>query len=148
MKKIKIYTDGACSGNPGMGGWGALLIYNSHTKEISGSKNLTTNNEMELQAVVSALSLLKEPCEIDLTSDSQYVVKGASEWMYKWAKNSWRISKSHSVKNSGLWQEIYRFSKVHTIHWYWIKGHAGHPENEKCDQLATNEIQKLRESLA
>lgn len=148
MKKIKIFTDGACSGNPGMGGWGALLIFNSHTKEISGSREITTNNEMELQAVVSALSLLKEPCEIDLTSDSQYVVRGANEWMYKWAQNSWRISNSKSVKNSGLWQEIYRFSKIHVIHWHWIKGHAGHPENERCDYLATQAICDLKETLA
>ena len=147
MKKIYVFTDGACSGNPGIGGWVAILSYKGFVKEISGSKEHTTNNEMELQAVVSALNLLKEPCEIDLTSDSQYVVNGANEWMFKWAQNSWRISKSKSVKNSGLWQEIYRLSKIHQIHWYWVKGHAGHPENERCDQLATQAICDLKETL-
>lgn len=147
MKKVAIFTDGACSGNPGIGGWGAILRYGEAEKEISGAEERTTNNRMEMQAVVSALSLLKEPCEVDLTTDSQYVVKGATEWMSGWIANGWRTADKKTVQNSGLWQEIARLKKAHAVHWHWVKGHAGHPENERCDALARAAIDDLRERL-
>ena len=147
MKRIELFTDGACSGNPGLGGWGAVLRYKENEKEISGSQEATTNNRMELTAVLESLKLLKEPCEVDLYTDSQYVMKGATEWLYGWMKNGWRTADKKPVKNSDLWQELYRLSKQHTLHWHWVKGHAGHPENERCDLLARSAIEALRESL-
>ena len=147
MKRITLFTDGACSGNPGLGGWGAILRYKETEKEISGSQDATTNNRMELTAVLEALKLLKEPCEIDIYTDSQYVMKGATEWLYGWMKNGWRTADKKPVKNSELWQELYRFDKQHTLHWHWVKGHAGHSENERCDLMARNAIEELREAL-
>ena len=136
MKKIELFTDGACSGNPGLGGWGAVLRYRGVEKEVSGAEEATTNNRMELKAVIESLKLLKEPCEVDLTTDSQYVMKGATEWMPQW------------VKNSDLWQEVFHLQRTHKLHWHWVKGHAGHPENERCDELARNAIADLRDRLA
>ena len=147
MKQVTLYTDGACSGNPGLGGWGAVLSYKGIEKEISGAQEATTNNRMELTAVLQALQLLKEPCEINLYTDSQYVMKGAEEWMTGWVKNGWRTADKKPVKNSDLWQELYRFSKKHTLHWHWVKVHAGHPENERCDLLARTAIESLRQAL-
>ena len=147
MKKVEIFTDGACSGNPGIGGWGAVLRYGKAEKEISGAEEATTNNRMELQAVISALSLLKEPCSVDLTTDSQYVMNGATKWIDGWMTNGWRTADKKPVQNSGLWQEIARLKKAHAVHWHWVKGHAGHPENERCDALARAAIADLRDRL-
>lgn len=146
-KKIEIFTDGACSGNPGIGGWGAVLRYKETEKELSGAEELTTNNRMELLAVIEALKALKANCEVDLYTDSQYVMKGATEWMDGWVKNSWRTANKKPVKNSDLWQDIFHLLKKHHIHWHWVKGHAGHPENERCDLLARTALNDLRESL-
>ncbi len=147
MKKVEIFTDGACSGNPGLGGWGAVLRYKEVEKEISGAQEATTNNRMELTAVINALKLLKTACEADIYTDSQYVMKGATEWLNGWVKNSWRTADKKPVKNSDLWQEIYHLNKQHVLHWHWVKGHAGHPQNEHCDLLARNAIEHLREQL-
>ncbi len=147
MKQIEIFTDGACSGNPGLGGWGAVLRYKDVEKEISGAAEATTNNRMELLAVINALKLLKTTCEADIYTDSQYVMKGATEWLAGWVKNSWRTADKKPVKNSDLWQEIYHLNKQHVLHWHWVKGHAGHPENERCDLLARGAIESLREQL-
>ena len=143
MKKVKIYTDGACKGNPGRGGWGAVLQYGNSEKEISGFQAETTNNIMELTAAVEALKLLKEPCEITLTTDSTYVKNGISKWIFSWKKNGWKTASKKSVKNKGLWQELELLSKNHSINWKWVKGHSGHPENERCDQLANEAISKM-----
>ena len=143
MKKVKIYTDGACKGNPGKGGWGAVLQYGNSEKEISGFQNKTTNNIMELTAAVEALKLLKEPCEITLTTDSTYVKNGISKWIFSWKKNGWKTASKKSVKNKELWQELELLSKNHSINWKWVKGHSGHPENERCDQLANEAISKM-----
>ena len=140
MKKVKIYTDGACKGNPGIGGWGAVLQYGNSEKEISGFQTETTNNIMELTAAVEALKLLKEPCEITLTTDSTYVKNGISKWIFSWKKNGWKTASKKSVKNKELWQELELLSKNHSINWKWVKGHSGHPENERCDQLANEAI--------
>lgn len=143
MKKVKIYTDGACKGNPGKGGWGAVLQYGNSEKEISGFQTETTNNIMELTAAVEALKLLKEPCEITLTTDSTYVKNGISKWIFSWKKNGWKTASKKSVKNKELWQELELLSKNHSINWKWVKGHSGHPENERCDQLANEAISKM-----
>ena len=143
MKKVKIYTDGACKGNPGRGGWGAVLQYGNSEKEISGFQAETTNNIMELTAAVESLKLLKEPCEITLTTDSTYVKNGISKWIFSWKKNGWKTASKKSVKNKELWQELELLSKNHSINWKWVKGHSGHPENERCDQLANEAISKM-----
>ena len=137
MKKVIIFTDGGCSGNPGIGGWGALLRYGTHEKELSGNASDTTNNQMELTAVIRALSELKEPCEVMLYSDSQYVIKGMTEWLIGWKNKGWKGADKKPVKNLELWQELDALSQKHRITWNWVKGHAGHPENERCDRLAT-----------
>lgn len=147
MKKIDLFTDGACSGNPGLGGWGTILRYKNAEKELSGSEEATTNNRMELLAVIEGLKALKEPCEVHITTDSQYVMKGSTEWLYGWVKNDWRTADKKPVKNSDLWQEIYHLNKKHKLEWTWVKGHAGHPENERCDELARTAIADLRERL-
>ena len=147
MKQIDIFTDGACSGNPGLGGWGAVLRYKDIEKEISGAAEATTNNRMELLAVINALNSLKTNCEVNIYTDSQYVLKGATEWLKGWVQNSWRTADKKPVKNSDLWQDIYHLSKKHVLHWHWVKGHAGHTENERCDLLARNAIENLREQL-
>ncbi|MCP4130597.1 MAG: ribonuclease HI [bacterium] len=144
MKKVHIYTDGACSGNPGPGGWGAVLKYGDHVKELSGGERDTTNNRMELQAVIEALKALKEKTELVITTDSTYVKNGITQWIFNWVKNNWKTASKKSVKNKELWQELLKLSKLHTIEWVWVKGHSGHPENERCDQLATSEIRRYR----
>lgn len=140
MKNVKIYTDGACKGNPGKGGWGAVLQYGDTEKEISGYQPKTTNNIMELSAAVEALKLLKEPCNVILTTDSNYVKNGISSWIFNWKKNGWKTSAKKPVKNKQLWQELDNLAQNHTIQWEWVKGHSGHPENERCDELANEAI--------
>jgi len=136
-KSVTIYTDGACLGNPGPGGWGAILDYNGRQKEISGSENSTTNNRMELTAVISALSLLKESCDVALYSDSQYIVNAVDKgWAVKWRDNQWMRNKKDPALNPDLWERLLELCTQHTVTFHWVKGHAGHPENERCDQLA------------
>ena len=136
ISAVKIYTDGACSGNPGPGGWGAYLSYNGHIKEIYGSESPTTNNRMELLAAIRALEALKKPCIADLYTDSVYVREGITSWIHKWLQNNWRNSKKEPVKNADLWQELYELTLIHTIHWHWVKGHSGDYGNDIADRLA------------
>jgi ribonuclease HI len=144
MKKLNIYTDGACSGNPGKGGWGAVLVYNGIEKEISGAEMHTTNNRMELTAVIKALQLLKEPCEVELTTDSKYVCDAVNKgWVYGWKKKGWIKSDKKPALNVDLWEELLKQLNTHKVTFIWVKGHNGHPYNEKCDKLAVSEYQKL-----
>ncbi|RLA73231.1 MAG: ribonuclease HI [Epsilonproteobacteria bacterium] len=144
MKKVYIYSDGSSLGNPGPGGWGTVLKYKDTVKEISGGDVYTTNNKMELQGAIEGLKLLKEPCEVELISDSKYVVQGINEWLKNWIKNNWKTAAKKPVKNVELWQEYVKISQQHNILAVWVKGHAGHEENERCDELAKNEAEKLR----
>ncbi|MDD6187772.1 MAG: ribonuclease HI [Oscillospiraceae bacterium] len=144
MKKVEIFTDGACSGNPGPGGWGAILRYNGVEKELSGGERQTTNNRMELCAVLNALSALKEPCEAVLTSDSKYVIDSVSKgWVYSWQKKGWKKSDGKPALNVDLWEKLLPLLEMHNVTFVWIKGHAGHPENERCDALAVKEREKF-----
>lgn len=144
MKKLDIYTDGACSGNPGKGGWGAVLVYKGAEKEISGAEKQTTNNRMELTAVIKALQLLKEPCEVNLTTDSKYVCDAVNKgWVYGWKKKGWIKSDKKPALNVDLWEELLEQLKIHDITFNWVKGHNGHPYNERCDKLAVSEYQRL-----
>ena len=143
MKHVDIFTDGACSGNPGPGGWGAILRYAGVEKELSGGDKQTTNNQMEMKAVIEALKILKEPCDITLTTDSQYVVQGMTKWLNDWIARGWKTSSKKPVANQELWTELADLAKKHRIHWSWVKGHAGHAENERCDALARGFIEKL-----
>lgn len=143
MKKIEIYTDGACRGNPGPGGWGAILRYGNHERELFGGEPQTTNNRMELMAAIEALKTLKEPCEIDLTTDSQYVRKGISEWMTQWKARGWRTAAKQPVKNEDLWRALDEQASRHQIRWHWVKGHSGHKDNERADELANRGIDAL-----
>lgn len=136
MKHIIIFTDGACRGNPGPGGWGALLRYREHDKTLSGAEDHTTNNRMELTAAVEALLSLKESCRVDLYTDSQYVQKGITEWMHGWKKRSWTKSDKAPVKNADLWKALDQEAQRHEVSWHWVKGHSGHPDNELVDRLA------------
>ena len=136
MKTVTIYTDGACSGNPGPGGWGAILMYGPHKKEMSGGEPQTTNNRMELMAAIVALEALKEHCEVILSTDSQYVRQGITQWIHNWKKRGWKTADKKPVKNVDLWQRLDAALGQHQIKWEWVKGHAGHPENERCDELA------------
>jgi ribonuclease HI len=145
MKKVEIFTDGACSGNPGPGGWGAILRYQGHEKKISGGAPNTTNNRMELTGVIEALKLLKEPCEVLLTCDSKYVCDAICKgWARAWQKNGWRKADKKPALNSDLWQTMLELLDVHHVTIRWVKGHAGHPENECCDQMAVAESQRYR----
>ena len=137
---VEIFTDGACSGNPGPGGYGAILKYGEEIREISGYEVATTNNRMEMMAVIEALRQLKRPCRVKIVTDSQYVVKGMTEWLPGWIKRNWLTSQKKPVLNKNLWKEILKLSKKHKIEWKWIKGHDGHPYNERCDQLARDAI--------
>jgi len=144
MEEVTIYTDGACSGNPGPGGWGALLMYKGTKKEISGGKDNTTNNVMELTAVIEGLKLLKFPCDVKLYSDSAYVVNGFNQkWIYGWIKNGWKNSSKEPVKNKELWQELYELTKVHKVEFIKVKGHADNEFNNRCDELARNAIKSI-----
>ena len=133
---IEIWTDGSCSGNPGPGGWGALLRYGDHEKELSGGAADTTNNRMELMAAIAALESLKRPCDVRLTTDSVYVKDGITKWIHGWKRNGWRTAAKKPVKNADLWQRLEQAIADHTVSWHWVKGHAGHDENERADQLA------------
>lgn len=135
-KYVEIYTDGSCLGNPGPGGYAAVLNYKGHIKELSQGYQLTTNNRMELMAPIMALASLKESCSIKVTTDSQYVRQGITLWIHNWLKNNWRTASKQSVKNVDLWQALHQQVQRHQIEWCWVKGHSGHPENERCDQLA------------
>jgi len=137
---VEIYTDGACKGNPGPGGWGALLRYGAQEKELCGGELETTNNRMELQAVISALNLLKRPCEIILHTDSQYVKNGISTWIHGWKKNGWKTADKKPVKNADLWLALDEAQRQHKIDWRWVKGHSGHEFNERADQLANRGV--------
>ncbi len=143
-KKITLYSDGSSLGNPGPGGWGTILEFNGHEKELSGGNLDTTNNQMELQGVIEGLKALKEPCLVEIYSDSKYVVQAINEWLTNWIKNNWRTAGKKPVKNQELWQEYLEVSKLHTIKANWVKGHAGHPQNERCDILARNEAERLK----
>lgn len=143
MKNVEIYTDGACSGNPGPGGWGAVLIYNGVEKQLSGSEKETTNNRMELSAVITALKALKEPCKVTLTTDSKYVCDVINKgWLNSWQKNSWKKADKKPVLNIDLWQELLPLLDKHRVEFIWVKGHNGHKYNEICDKLAVAEYQK------
>lgn len=143
MKNVEIYTDGACSGNPGPGGWGAVLIYNGVEKQLSGSEKETTNNRMELSAVITALKALKEPCKVTLTTDSKYVCDAINKgWLNSWEKNSWKKADKKPVLNIDLWQELLPLLDKHRVEFIWVKGHNGHKYNEICDKLAVAEYQK------
>ncbi|MBQ5591260.1 MAG: ribonuclease HI [Clostridia bacterium] len=146
MKKIEIFTDGACSGNPGPGGWGAVLRYNGVEKELSGGEKETTNNRMELTAVIEALSALKEPCEVSLTTDSKYVCDSILlGWVYDWRNNGWRKSNKKPALNVDLWERLLELLENHSVTFNWVKGHAGHPENERCDKLAVMQTEKFKD---
>jgi ribonuclease HI len=145
---VEIYADGACSGNPGPGGFGAILRSGEKKKEISGCEPLTTNNRMELMGVISALEALKKPCRVRVITDSNYIVKGMSEWIYSWIRNNWRNSQKKEVLNKDLWERLLKAAKGHDIEWVWIKGHNGHLENERCDEIARLEIDRCRRGAA
>lgn len=145
MKHVDIYTDGSCRGNPGPGGWGAILVYNGHEKELSGGEAQTTNNRMELTAVISALSALREPCEITLTSDSKYVIDGITKgWAESWKKRGWIKSDKSPALNPDLWDKLLSELSRHRVEFVWVRGHAGHPYNERCDALATTYADRFK----
>jgi ribonuclease HI len=143
--KVVIYTDGACSGNPGPGGWGAILRYGDHEKEMNGGEADTTNNRMEMMAVIESLRALKKKCTIDLYTDSIYVKDGVTKWLEGWKAKGWKTASKKPVKNKDLWEEIDREIARHAIEWHWVKGHAGHPDNERADELAREGITKIKE---
>jgi ribonuclease HI len=147
MKKVVIHSDGGCHGNPGPGGWAAILEYGQHKRELSGGVPATTNNRMELQAAIEALSALKEPCEIEFFTDSEYVRNGVSSWLLNWKRNGWRTKSKKPVKNEDLWRALDLSLASHKIEWHWLKGHAGHVGNERCDQLANEEIAKIKKTF-
>ncbi len=136
QKHVEIFTDGSCLGNPGPGGYGVVLKYKGKSKELSQGYKLTTNNRMEMLATIVGLQSLKEPCNVTLTTDSQYVRQGITQWIHKWQKNNWKTASKQAVKNVDLWQKLNEQQQRHTIEWNWVKGHSGHPENERCDELA------------
>jgi ribonuclease HI len=143
LKKVLIYSDGACRGNPGPGGWAAVLRYGAQVKEISGGTPATTNNRMELQAAIQALGALKEPCAIEFYTDSEYLRKGILQGVPVWKRNGWKTKEKSPVKNKDQWQALDALVKIHQLSWHWLKGHAGHVENERCDLLARREVEKL-----
>ena len=138
MKQVEIFTDGACKGNPGPGGWGAVLRMGGHEKELAGHAPATTNNRMELTAVIEALRALKSPCEVTLHTDSRYVIDGITKWIFGWQKNGWKNAAKKPVLNIDLWQALLEAKREHKVSWHWVKGHAGHPENERADRLASD----------
>ncbi|MBA4501985.1 ribonuclease HI [Marinobacterium marinum] len=146
MKAVEIFTDGACKGNPGPGGWGALLRYGEQEKELYGGEPETTNNRMELQAAISALASLKRSCRVILTTDSQYLRQGIMSWMAGWKRNGWKTAAKQPVKNQDLWQALDVQVARHDIDWRWVKGHSGHPENERADQLANRGVEEYGKS--
>jgi ribonuclease HI len=142
LASVDIYGDGACARNPGPGGWAAILRYKGTEKEISGFEGNTTNNRMEMRAVIEALGMLKRPCRVKIHSDSQYLRDGITVWIHTWKRNGWMTSDKRPVKNRELWEALDNLSQKHRIEWLWVKGHAGHPENERCDELARREIDR------
>ena len=142
-KQVEIFTDGACKGNPGPGGWGALLRYEQHEKQLFGGERLTTNNRMELMAVIQALQALKRKSRVKVTTDSQYVKNGITQWIHGWKRNGWKTAAKKAVKNADLWQALDSETAKHDVEWAWVKGHSGHPENELADQLANRGIEEL-----
>ncbi len=147
MKKIEIFTDGACSGNPGPGGWGAILRYKEHVKELSGGAPQTTNNRMELTAVIEALEALNEPCEVVITSDSRYVIDAIKKgWARSWQKKGWRKSDGKPALNADLWERLLMLLDIHKASFIWVRGHEGHPENERCDEIAVAATQKFKQT--
>lgn len=142
--QVELFTDGACKGNPGWGGWGALLRYGAHEKELCGGEANTTNNRMELMAAIEGLRALSKPCKVTLTTDSEYVRRGVLEWMHNWKRNGWRTSDKKPVKNQDLWQALDAAIQRHDIEWHWVKGHAGHTENERADALANRGVELAR----
>ncbi len=144
LPEVEIFTDGACKGNPGPGGWGAILRSNGKEREISGGESPTTNNRMELMAAIEALNALKKPCRVQLWTDSNYVRDGITRWIHGWRRNGWRTADKKPVKNAELWQALLEAAEPHRIEWHWVKGHAGHPENERADALACAEAEKRR----
>lgn len=143
-ERVELFADGACRGNPGPGGWGTLLRFRGVEKELSGAEPATTNNRMELTAVIRGFEALKRPCKVVVTTDSQYVRNGITEWINRWRRNGWRTADRNPVKNSDLWQRLDALAGAHEVEWHWVKGHAGHPENERADRLATGAIDALR----
>jgi len=144
LPEVEIFTDGACKGNPGPGGWGAILRSNGKERELSGGEKLTTNNRMELMAAIEALKALKKPCRVHLTTDSNYVRDGITKWIHGWRKNGWKTADKKPVKNVELWQALLEACEPHRIEWHWVKGHAGHPENDRADALACAEAEARR----
>ena len=143
MNDVVMYTDGACSGNPGPGGWGAVLMSGRHRKELSGGEGDTTNNRMELTAVIESLEALKRPCRVRIVTDSQYVKQGITQWIARWRRNGWRTAAKQPVKNRDLWERLDAALQRHQVEWEWVRGHAGHPENERADQLANKGVQSI-----
>lgn len=141
--EVKIFTDGACRGNPGPGGWGVLLRYKGHEKTLYGAEPLTTNNRMELMAAIAALEALKRRCKVRLTTDSEYVRRGITEWLSKWKRNGWKTADRKPVKNADLWQRLDAAAARHDVEWHWVRGHSGHAENERVDQLANRAIDEM-----
>ena len=141
---VEIFTDGACRGNPGPGGWGALLRYGKVERELKGAEPETTNNRMELMAAIQGLAVLKRHCQVHLTTDSQYVRQGITQWMPNWKRRQWRTADKKTVKNKDLWQQLDQLAQQHQVEWFWVKGHAGHVENERADQLANQAIDHLQ----
>lgn len=146
--QVEIFCDGACSGNPGVGGYGSILRCGGNLKELAGAEALTTNNRMEMTAAIAALEALKRPCEVVITTDSQYLVKGMTEWIPGWVRKGWVNSKKEPVVNRDLWERLLELSKLHKIRWAWIRGHNGHLENERCDELARGAIDDFRRKAA
>lgn len=144
LPHVEIATDGACKGNPGPGGWGVLLRMGETEKELSGGEKLTTNNRMELMAAIQGLQALKRPCHVTLSTDSRYVMDGLTKWIFGWMKNGWKTASKQPVKNADLWQELLAAAKPHKVEWKWVKGHAGHPDNERADRLASDAADAAR----
>lgn len=144
LKQVEVHTDGACLGNPGPGGWGALLRFRGRERELAGGEAQTTNNRMELLAAIMALEALTEPCDVDLYTDSKYVQQGIAEWLPNWVRRGWRTAAGEPVKNQDLWQRLDAAAKRHQVRWHWVKGHAGHPDNERVDALARAEAELFR----